>query len=116
MVTHGMISAMCQAYTKRGSESEGGNSVEKSNQKKGRNKEKRKGRKRGKKEKKGREKEGEERRLTTSSSDLPAFRRSELFRLRIKAHLLNEDYAPKGGDSSSFGYFHPKVCLAMFLP
>ena len=28
-----MISAMCQVYTKRGSESGGGNSVEKSNQK-----------------------------------------------------------------------------------
>ena len=28
MVTHGMISAICQVYTKRGSESGGGNSVE----------------------------------------------------------------------------------------
>ena len=40
--------------------------------------------------------------------------RSEFVGLRVKVRLLNEGYAPRGRDSSSFGYFHPKGCLAVF--
>ena len=62
-----------------------------------------------------REKEGDEGRSVASSSDLSAFRRSEFVGPRIKARLLIEGYTPRGRDSSSFGYFHPKGRLVGFL-
>ena len=68
-----------------------------------------------KKERKGRKKErGKERkknkgkeigRSETSSSDLPVFRWSEFVGLRVKVCLLDEGYAQRGRDSSSFGLF-----------
>ena len=42
------------------------------------------------------------------------FRRSEFVGQRVKVCLRDKGYAPRGRDSSSFGYFHPKGCLAMF--
>ena len=45
---------------------------------------------------------------------LSAFRQSEFVGKRVKVCLRDEGYAPRGRDSSSFGYFHPKGCLAVF--
>ena len=62
-----------------------------------------------------REKEGDEGRSVASSSDISGFLQSEFVWPRIKARLLNEGYAPRGRDSSSFGYFHPNGHLTGFL-
>ena len=67
-----------------------------------------------KNEKKGRENEEWKEDPKASSSDLLVFRRSEFVGPRVKVYLLNKDYAPRGRNSSYFGLFPPKGCLAVF--
>ena len=59
------------------------------------------------KEKKGREKEERKEDPKASSFYLLKFRRSEFVRLRVKVHLLDEGYTPRGRDSFYFGLFPP---------
>ena len=66
--------------------------------------EEKKERKRERKEKKKGKEKG---RFETSSSDLSVFRWSEFIGSRVKVRLLDEGYAPRGRDSSSFGLFPP---------
>ena len=64
-----------------------------------------------KRRKRVRKREGEE---NQQFRPLSAFRRLEFIGLRVKVRPRDERYAPRGRDSSSFGYFHPKGCLTLF--
>ena len=61
-----------------------------------------------------RERERERKKLTSLFSRSSVFQRSELVGPRSKVRLLDEGYVPRGRDSSYFGYFHLKGCLAVF--